>query len=209
MIDHDVHDHGVSGLSVDYAGRQVVLHTVCPREGPEQFIDAVFDGVVAYRLEHETFGGEWHNCLFAIEEVDLRLPRCRRDITELWKKGEGYNWPLPDCANEEELLQRLLGMGCRFYEVTSACGLNGFVLAVSHTLRVRPSRHEGGGLSRGFLRGVSAGPGCHTTAQADLHWVAPDGQAAVDAGARRRAGQQKAVALADVLRLADPPPGRA
>ena len=140
---HDnVHDHGVYASSVDYAHRRVTLHTVCPEGGAEQYIDVVFNDVVACHLEQQHFGDDFHNVLFRVDETDATF--VLKQHAELLARTKNYGWPIMSGYKDfEDLARQLAARGARAYEVHGTIGVSGFVFAGSMALIVRPSRHQG------------------------------------------------------------------
>ena len=56
MSQPSIHDNRVVGYEVDGNACRIVLHTQGTHDAPGEFIDIVFEGVMAYLLEGDNFG---------------------------------------------------------------------------------------------------------------------------------------------------------
>ena len=139
----DVHDHGLYFLSIDYLGRRVVLHTVCPE--PEyfkdgKFIDVIFHDVLNCHIEKHAFGRDFNNVLFGVDECDPRF-LLERD-SDLLKKLKNYGWPIHPYSDLDDLVVQIKASGAKAYEIHGSCGACGIVFAGSLEHRPRTSRFE-------------------------------------------------------------------
>jgi hypothetical protein len=134
-----VHDNLVYAQTLDYERCQVVLHTVYPHAEPPEFTDIVFDGVVAYHIEQQAFGGGGMaaNILFDAEESGATNVLSR--YAALLAATRNYGWPVPEYDDLDDLASRLTAGGAKCFEVHSSCGLCGFVFAASMEFRRRSS----------------------------------------------------------------------
>ncbi len=144
----DVHDHLLYALSTDYGRRQIILHTICPSGGSEQFIDVVFTDVVTCHLEQAAFGADSSNVLFGVEETDPRAI-FEQDSVGTWcsarllEHTKNHGWPILGYSDLDDLVRQLTAENAKAYEVHGTCGLSGFIFARLLEYRVRSSRYQG------------------------------------------------------------------
>lgn len=133
-MSRSVHDNLVYAELTQYEDRRIVLFTKFRDGVTPEYTDVEFRGVVARLFEHELPG----NILFGIDEVDL-AGLCRANA-EVFTRGKRYGWPHPKHDDLEDLIANLAAQGVRAYEISSSCGLSGWVLAEAMRLLTRPVR---------------------------------------------------------------------
>jgi hypothetical protein len=122
------HDHDVVGYSVDGRGRRIILQTensYAPEPRPR--LDVVFVGVEFYQFRFANLV----SILAEITEVPLReaLETMADELSEgIHSCGWPERWGM-DPAHNEARLRELEAAGARFFEIDSAIGLQGWVVA--------------------------------------------------------------------------------
>lgn len=132
-----VHDHLLLSYEVDCEARRITFHTVFRDREPHEYTDVVFEEVVAYHIEGDTFG----TILFDIAEVPVE----ELFATEAWlfERGKNYGWPaVPGMRMGQDPLEVLAASGVRGFEIQSSCGLDGFVLARAMVFQTEKSPGE-------------------------------------------------------------------
>lgn len=118
-----VHDNSLLSYTVDSSEKCITLHTAYFDQEPYQFTDVVFTGVLAYHFEGDVFG----TLLFDITETSAQhLYAAHKDLFE---RRKNYGWPVLSYRTVEELMQMLTSQNMRVFDISSSCGLNGFVMA--------------------------------------------------------------------------------
>jgi len=119
-----VHDNHLIAYTVLQNEKRIVMQTTSPYRKPHQFVDVIFEDVLAYYFEHDVFG-----CiLFDVCEIDtatlLKEEAARfEDGRWMWPRG----W-----EREKESLETYVGrIGVVAFEVSSSYGMSGWVLAKS------------------------------------------------------------------------------
>jgi hypothetical protein len=121
MKSRSIHDNRIVRYEVDAEERRIVLHTVSDGE-PREKTKVVFEGVLAYHLEGDNFG----NILFDVTEVDVQgITDANRD---LFARGRKFGWPGPWNDSDEAAIEHLKTHSAKAWEISSAYGLNGWVL---------------------------------------------------------------------------------
>jgi hypothetical protein len=138
-----VHDNWVYAQAVDHDRRRIVLYTVYSHSTPPEYTDVVFEGVVTHHFEQQNVGGGNPypaNVLFDVEESDATL--LLNPYAGLLARTKGYNWPVREYDDLQDLVTRLTADGAKCFEVHGTVGLHGFVFAKSMTFRERLARAE-------------------------------------------------------------------
>ena len=118
-----VHDNFLLSYSVEAGEKRITLHTAYYDREPHEFTDVLFTGVLAYHFE----GDDLHTIFFDIEKTSLR--HIYSDYQDLFERRKNYGWPLLEYNTAEELMQTLTDRNIQAFAISSACGLDGFVLA--------------------------------------------------------------------------------
>jgi len=129
-----IHDNRVVSYEVDGEHRRIVLHTRFEDREPIECTDVIFDAVLAYHFENDNFG----NILFGVEEIPLpQLVACNR---RLFEDGSKYAWPGPWNRSPEASVQHFESNQAKAFEISSSCGLAGWVVAGSCHIEPNPGR---------------------------------------------------------------------
>jgi len=123
-----VHDNLLLSYSVNARLKEIRLHTsTYPYDDPQEYVDVLFSGVVAYHFECDNF----NNILFGVEEVSLEA--IYDQYSEMFERLRKHGWPLLSCDTKEIMLQNLHQQEIKAYEISASLGLTGWVWARSCT----------------------------------------------------------------------------
>jgi len=126
MPQRSIHDNKVVSYEVDGERRRIVLHTRFKMSNRLESTDMIFEGVFAYRFEHDNFG----NILFGVEELPVaRLVACYRGLFE---EGSKNAWPGPWNESTEACIEHLHSKGAKAFQISSSYGLTGWVISESY-----------------------------------------------------------------------------
>ena len=100
---------------------------------PERRGELVFAGVLGHFME-----GELHQNVI-LEVCELPVADLVRSYAFLFQRERPFIWPCSS-SNDADLVSRLIEQGARAFEICSAIGLRGFVLARSVDVRVARPR---------------------------------------------------------------------
>lgn len=132
MPERSIHDNRVVSYEVDADRRRIVLHTRFEEREPKESTDLVFEGVLAYHLENDNFS----NILLGVYEIPVaQLVERERSRFE---EGFQYAWPGPWNVSPQASIDHLQSKGARAFEIQSAYGLAGWVVAESYRLEAAP-----------------------------------------------------------------------
>lgn len=138
MEEFSVHDNRVVAYEVDSERRRIVLHTRFDEvPGVVEHTDVVFEGVHAYRFEHDTLG----NILFDIEEYPLEAWLSEEEA--FLEQGRQYGWPGTWNDSSEAALTYLRSVGGKAFMLSSSCGLSGWVVSASCRYEAAPKPSTG------------------------------------------------------------------
>jgi hypothetical protein len=118
-----LHDNTLLSYTVDCRERRIVLRTAYLNGSAAEHTEVVFEGVLAYLFENDTFG----TILFDIEEVPVG--DLFREHQDQFTRLQNYGWPAVNRAGGESVLEAALRLGAKGFEITSSCGLFGWVWA--------------------------------------------------------------------------------
>lgn len=125
MEQPNIHDNFVYAIRIHREQKVLVLHTPYrDGDGPHDFTDVRFSGVIAHHFRHITAP----SILFNIEEVTPRWI-VRDEWKELFDEGKKCNWPTFELRDPTMLLERIAADGIRGFTVSGVTGVDGFVLA--------------------------------------------------------------------------------
>ena len=125
MEQPNIHDNFVYAIRIHLEQKVLVLHTQYrDGDGPHDFTDVRFSGVIAHHFRHITAP----SILFNIEEVTPRWI-VRDEWKELFDEGKEFNWPTFELRDPTMLLERIAADGIRGFTVSGVTGVDGFVLA--------------------------------------------------------------------------------
>jgi hypothetical protein len=125
-----VHDNRVIAYQVDCERRRIVLHTRFDEREPVELTDVIFEGVEAYELAGDNFG----NILFDVREIPIAQLVDEHRAT--FAEGVVFAWPGSWNESPEAALRHFEAEGVKAFEIASAFGLAGWVVA-------RACRREG------------------------------------------------------------------
>lgn len=120
-----VHDNTLNSYCVDAGKEEIRLCTSFAAQGLQEYSDVIFTGVVAYRFGLDNFG----TIIFDVYETNLES--IYTDNRELFEYGRKYCWPGTWNASDESVLDYLIANEIKGYQISSAIGLTGWVLAES------------------------------------------------------------------------------
>ena len=123
MEERSVHDNRIVAYEVDGESRRITLHTRFDDVSPPEHTDVIFDGVLAYYLEGDNFG----NIILSVAQVGLAY--VVRENANLFEEGRKYAWPDVWNESEEACLRHFESHGAKAFEITSAYGMGGWVVA--------------------------------------------------------------------------------
>ena len=124
MTEPSIHDNRVVSYEVECERRRIVPHTRSGGERePFEFTDLIFEGVLAYHLEHDNFG----NILFGVEE--LPVAQLVSHGQRVFEAGSKWGWPGPWNTSPEASIDYLVSKRARAFEISSSYGLAGWVIA--------------------------------------------------------------------------------
>jgi len=127
-----IHDNFLLSYTVDAGEKRITLHTAYYDREPHEFTDVLFTGVLAYHFE----GDDLRTVLFDIEQTSFQ--HIYKNHQDLFEHRKNYGWPLSSYNTVEELMQTLTDLNIQAFEISSACGLDGFVLA--QEMQILPHR---------------------------------------------------------------------
>jgi hypothetical protein len=122
------HDNHIVGYEVDGRGRRIILHTentYVPEPHPR--LDVVFAGVELFQFRY----ADLVSILTEITEIPLR-EALERTTDEFAAGHHLCGWPAGwslEPARKEARLRELAAAGARFFEIGSAIGFEGWVVA--------------------------------------------------------------------------------
>ena len=118
-----IHDNRVLAYEVDAERRQITLRTRFDNQQPPEYTDVVFEKVLAYHFE----GDDFATILLDIEEI--LLDQLVERNAELFDRMRRFPWPGAWNDSVEGCLAYFVSKGGRAFEITSACGMDGWVIA--------------------------------------------------------------------------------
>ena len=120
-----VHDNFIVSYEVQCERREIFLHTEFRDQGmPFERTVVVFTNVEAYHFQHDCFG----NIVFGIEEVPVEIILNSR-LTEFVEGNRLSGWPRFWKESLDEVRSYLREQATRGFELSSSCGMSGWVLA--------------------------------------------------------------------------------
>jgi hypothetical protein len=134
-----IHDNFLVSYEVLCKRREIRFHTEF-RDRRESFerTDVIFTGVACYDFEHDS---HIETIIFDIDEVppiDIY-----REHAEQFQSGVRYGWPGEWGASAELAAAHFQQHGIRGYELSSSCGMSGWVLAQSMQKVVNATNRNG------------------------------------------------------------------
>ena len=120
-----VHDNTLHSYCVSANKKEICIHTSYASPTSQQFSDIIFTGVVAYRFELDNF-------MTIISDVyETHVETIYTDNQDLFEHGRKYCWPGRWNSSDESVLTYLIENEVKGYQLTSAIGMIGWVLAKS------------------------------------------------------------------------------
>ena len=119
-----VHDNRIKGYRVDFEAQILTMNTIYYNHANETIenTDVVFAGYLTHVFNHVTKD----NIIFDIEEYPIHL--FLEYEYELLKANKNYGWPV--FYNDENGLSEFLQSNqYKVFQISSSCGLCGWVLA--------------------------------------------------------------------------------
>jgi hypothetical protein len=118
-----VHDNRVMRYVVDAELERIVIHTRFEDREPFEHTDIVFEGVLAYHFEGDTFS----TVLFDLEEVPVAS--VVEQHRALFEHGIKYCWPGAWNKSPESSIAHFDAANAKAFDLQSSCGLSGWVVA--------------------------------------------------------------------------------
>jgi len=128
-----VHDNLVYGYAVSCSQARCVLHTKFPREGQSpEFTDVVFEDVVALQFNDVSMEQSILGEIYEVEPAKFfhEFEEYFR-VEEKWDRKFSYLWLPFKYESEDEFVSLINSHALKCFEIDSAWGLNGFVIAKS------------------------------------------------------------------------------
>jgi len=104
----DVHDSQLLGYSIDEVARRIVVHTL--QERPREFVDVVFEEVLAYRIQGWKLGHVILLDLFDFDAVDGDVAESRSSIPQTGDSSDLWH-----TFGRDELVTFLEGTGANVF----------------------------------------------------------------------------------------------
>jgi hypothetical protein len=123
--DISIHDNLLDSYEVFCQRREIHFHTVFRDRGePFEFTDVIFTGVAAYDFWHDSDIG---TIIFDICEIPPT--QIYAEHAEQFRNGVCYGWPGEWAFCSESAAAHFQQHKIRGFELSSSCGMSGWVLA--------------------------------------------------------------------------------
>lgn len=120
-----IHDNKLISYTVNERTRQITLQTIFDEKSPAEPTEVIFRGVEAYFFEDHALS--LGTILDGLNEVDPN--RLVDGSWALFQKGRAFGWPGPWAETKEKASAFFAANAIRGFEITSSCGMNGWVMA--------------------------------------------------------------------------------
>jgi len=124
-----VHDNIIKSYHVDFENKDLTMKTEYETPTLHEKTDVVFTGYLTHIFSTEMEC----NIIFDIEEWPLAL--FLKEESELLKDEKNYGWPI-SYDTEADLIGFFTINGYKVFNISSSCGLHGYVLAKSMEIKV-------------------------------------------------------------------------
>lgn len=125
-----IHDNKLISYTVNEQTRQITLETIFDDKTPSEHTDVVFTGVAAYYFEDHSLS--MGTILNGIDEVDPNL--LVESNWAMFEERKIYSWPGPWAESKVKASDFFKVNNIRGFEITSACGLSGWVMSQQMTI---------------------------------------------------------------------------
>ena len=130
--DISIHDNQLISYEVFCERREIHLHTEFRDRGePFEFTDVIFTGVVAYDF--------WHDSDIAtiiLDIAEVAPTDIYAEHAEQFRDGIRYGWPGEWAESTEAAATHFQRHTIRGFELSSSCGMTGWVLAINMQKRL-------------------------------------------------------------------------
>jgi hypothetical protein len=123
MEEISVHDNRLVAYTVNSPKEEISFSTVYEDGGKVEHTDIIFRGVIAYYFTQDDF----QTIIFDIEEVDPAF--IVNTHKALFEEGQRYGWPSGWDSKKQSISEFISQKQVRGFEVSSSCGMQGWVLA--------------------------------------------------------------------------------